>query len=123
MPQPAESLHVLVADTGIVKSQCKGIGIVLRIVSRLRDRTDIDESRYAVCVEHADELIDRPGGVPNRANDRFLHSFMLDYQCSPPGLRHCLGVRSLLVGSLWQIIGKGKPESHHLLVARFAPSN
>ncbi|MFL6416330.1 MAG: hypothetical protein ACJ74Y_11765 [Bryobacteraceae bacterium] len=72
---------------GILKPPRESVMIVLGVVSRLRNRADIDEPRYPVCVQNCDELMNRSSGVPNSADDRFLHFPILDHATDMNGLK------------------------------------
>ena len=69
-PAATQSGQVAVVNPRAMKRPRQSVAIELRVVPRHRDRAYVDHSAYAVHLEKANELLDRPCGVPNRKNDQ-----------------------------------------------------
>src|SRR5579863_9975176 len=73
MSQASKGPHVLIGDTGIAERLLQRLAIILRVVFRFGNRSNVDEAFYAVRMQHFDESIDRSRGMPDRPDDRLLH--------------------------------------------------
>ena len=68
VPQPAQTGQVRVLNAGSAESRRQQLTAELRIVARSRNRSYIEEASHTVLAEQADELLDRPRGMPDREN-------------------------------------------------------
>ena len=70
MPQPAKAFHMPVADADA--SQCGGqcVAVELRIMARTRNRANIHQLLDTVCLQQADELIERTRRMADGENQR-----------------------------------------------------
>jgi hypothetical protein len=72
-PQPAQSWHVRVVHPSAMEGWRQIVTIELRVVSRPRDRPNVNDPLDAMRLEKADEVLDRPGRVTDREDDRRPH--------------------------------------------------
>ena len=68
--QPAKPCYVLVVNSGAMKCWRQLIAIELRIVPGSRNRSDINDTLYAVSFKESHEYLDRARGVPDREHHR-----------------------------------------------------
>ncbi len=68
MPQPAEGADVPIADAGRGERLRQRIRIELRVGTRARHRTHIDQQIDPGLAQQRDELGDAPGRMPDREN-------------------------------------------------------